>query len=148
MTMNEAGKVAEPKMSKYEWTLSIPFLLVMAGIFAFYIFHGVRDAFVWMGRGKSALFFVMIGAAFCLRRLRDKEKRLYGGLAVIFGIGATWAEVAKFKLVPTANGLNIELAQIGPMFLAALFVADGVAVWRDWKAEGSRSVRQPDVAGP
>jgi hypothetical protein len=146
--MNETGKVAEPKMSKFEWMVSIPFLLVMAGIFAFYIFRSVRETVVKMGGGKTALFFAMVGAAFCLRRLRDREKRLYGSLAIIFGIGATWAEVARFQLVPTKHGLNIELAQLGPMVVAALFVADGVAVWRDWDAEGPKTSRRPDVAAP
>lgn len=99
---------------------------VMVGLFAFYILKSVEEELAKKGGGERfALFLGLAVAALMLGRVKQKYEQLYGGLAVVFGLGATGAEVAQFKLVENdGHGLNIEWKQMGVIVVAALFVAD------------------------
>ncbi len=134
--------------SKCDRIATILIVVVIGSLFAFYILRSIKDTLGQVGGGRFALFFLVVGAALLVGRLRRTEKRFYGGVAMFFGLGQTWDAVAHFHSVPTSHGLNIEWSQMGPMLVAALFVADGWAMfWAGRRKAQPEHVETSPLAG-
>lgn len=117
-------------ISSFGRAVSALVVLGLAGIFASYLVRNAGQAMAEMGGWKVALFVGLLVLAIILGRAKESHKRLYGGLAVFFGLGATWDAVSKARLEQTPLGVNIRWDQMGLVIVAVLVVADGIAMWR------------------